>query len=66
MNIYKIFDDLNQEDYLCYRLKPRGMMICSSCHEPHEWMCASEYGNGEIGYSVCSKCGSFDEPCEEE
>lgn len=65
-NIQRIFDELSSEDYLCHKLRPVGEMICSNCYEVHEWMCAWEYGNGEIGYSACSKCGSFEEPYEED
>lgn len=67
MNINRIFDEYDSEDYLCYRTKPIAQLICSACHNPHEYTCAYEAGGaGDIGYYCCAVCHSMDEPYEEE
>lgn len=64
MNINRIFDDLNQEDYLCYRLKPRGMLRCGHCHEYYESVVDdSDPDNPMV---VCKSCYEPCMPYEEE
>lgn len=65
-NVYRVFDELSSEDYLCNRTRPLPQLICSACHNPYEYACAYEAGvAGDIGYYCCAICHSVAEPYEE-
>jgi hypothetical protein len=65
-NINVLYDKYCQEDYLCNKTRPKGMLRCGYCDEYYEPMCGDERGTTEIGYTVCKNCGEISFPYEEE
>lgn len=67
-NIKHIFDQYNEEEYLCTRTKPRGMLLCGYCNEPYipETYESETVDGYEIQMTVCSNCGEVSFPYEED
>jgi len=61
-----LYGQYSQEEYLCTRTKPRGMLRCGYCHEYYEPMCGDERGTTEIDFTVCKHCGEVSFPYEED
>lgn len=68
MNVKRIFDEYNSEDYLCHKLKPRGLTRCGYCHEVWEPTTSHEFDSGdeEDSFVVCKHCGEVSFPYEED
>ncbi len=65
-NINKIYDQYSSEDYLCYKLKPRGELLCGYCHEPYIPVSSDDFLDVEDCMTVCRCCGEVCQPYEEE
>lgn len=63
MNVYAKYDQYDSEDYLCYRTKPTGELLCGYCHQPYEPI---SYGLYNETMTVCSKCGEVSFPYYED
>lgn len=62
-NINRIFDEYDSEDYLCYKLKPKGMLRCGYCHDYYE--SSVDDSCPENVLVVCKNCGEVSFPYEE-
>lgn len=67
-NVNRIFDQYDSEDYLCFRTKPRGLLLCGYCSQPyepetHETECV---GGEKHMMTVCKSCGEVSFPYYED
>lgn len=65
MNVKRIYDQYSSEDYLCFRLKPRGELLCGYCHEPYEAVDGHTFDDDDCVSNVCKHCGEVSFPYED-